>query len=134
MRKLKILMVNLGFLPESVGGSEVYTYQLSRALIAMGHEVTVLAALDDLKQERFNVIRSTFEGIRVVKIVNSSLYARSFVDYFQNQHIDNLFETIVGETKPDLIHFQHLAYLSATLPEIAHKMNVPSLLTLHDYW
>ena len=36
MKALKVLLVNLGFLPESVGGSEYYTYHLAKALIKRG--------------------------------------------------------------------------------------------------
>ena len=127
-------MVNLGFPPESVGGSEFYTYYLSKALIQRGHEVTVLAAVRDVTLNPSEVIHTSFENIPIIKIANSPVHARSFADHFLNADIDALFMKIVGETKPDLVHFQHLAYLSARLPETAHRMNVPSILTLHDYW
>jgi glycosyltransferase involved in cell wall biosynthesis len=134
MKNLKILMVNLGFLPDSIGGTEVYSYQLSKALIQRGYDVTVLTALDDVRLERFKVIHTSFEGIKVVQIVNSSIHARSFVDYFLSPQVDDLFAKLMRKMKPDVIHFQHLAYLSAKLPEMAHRMNIPSILTLHDYW
>ena len=132
--RLRILMVNLGFLPESVGGSELYTYHLSKALIERGHEVTVLAAVQDVTLNPFAVIHTSFENIPIIKIANSPVYARSFADHFSSANVDASFIQIVAETKPDLVHFQHLAYLSARLPEAAHRMNVPSILTLHDYW
>lgn len=37
-------MVVLCFLPESVGGSEFYTYHLSQELMKRGYKVTVLAS------------------------------------------------------------------------------------------
>ncbi len=133
-KKPKILMVVLCFLPESVGGSEVYTYQLSQELIRRGYEVTVLAGLQDTTLERYRVIDTAFEGIRVVKIVNSFAYATTFIDFFIDPHVDAIFRSIVSKEKPDVIHFQHLPYLSGNLPEIAKQMNIPSIFTLHDYW
>jgi glycosyltransferase involved in cell wall biosynthesis len=131
---LRILMVNLGFPPESVGGSELYTYHLSKALIEKGHEVTVLAAVQDVTLNPFEVIHTSFENISIIKIANSPVHARSFADHFLSAQVDASFIKIIGETKPDLVHFQHLAYLSGRLPEAAHRLNVPSILTLHDYW
>jgi glycosyltransferase involved in cell wall biosynthesis len=130
----RILLVNIGFLPESVGGTEYYTYNLANSLINQGYEVTVLAASEDMTLKRYQVIRPVFDGIDVIKIVNSPIYARSFDDFFIDLNVDRLFKEIVKAERPDLVHFQHLAYLSGNLPEIAHQLKVPSILTLHDYW
>ncbi|GAB4423058.1 MAG: glycosyltransferase family 4 protein [Thermodesulfovibrionales bacterium] len=132
--RFKILMVVHCFLPESVGGSEVYTYNLSKLLMGNGFDVTVLTTLQDLTLERYKVIKTDFEGINVIKIVNSQFYVNAFIDYFMNPRIDRMFMGILGEEKPDLIHFQHIAYLSGRLPEIAYQMNIPSIFTIHDYW
>jgi glycosyltransferase involved in cell wall biosynthesis len=134
MQKPKILMVNLGFIPESVGGSEFYTHNLSKSLIQNGYEVAVLTALDDVSIRRYEVTKTVFEGMKVIKIANSPFYVRSFCEYFIDPNVDNLFRDIIIEEEPDLIHFQHVAYLSGNLVEIAHQMNVPSVLTIHDYW
>jgi glycosyltransferase involved in cell wall biosynthesis len=127
-------MVNIGFIPESLGGTEFYTYNLSRSLLQRGYEVTVLAAVEEMSSKRYSVTRTKLEGIEVIKIVNSPLFARSFNEHFQDPIIDDLFVKIVQEKKPDLIHFQHVAYLSGNMFEIAYQMGIPSILTLHDYW
>src|SRR5512139_3559946 len=133
-RKPKVLMVVLCFLPESVGGSEIYTYHLSRELSRRGFDVTVITGLQDTTIERYKVIETVFEGLRVIKIVNSFYYARTFEDFFVADNVDRIFRDVVGRETPDLIHFQHLPFLSGRLPEIAHEMGVPSVFTVHDYW
>jgi len=133
-RKMKVLMVVLCFLPESVGGSEFYTYNLSQELRLRGYDVTVLAGLQDTTIERYTVIETTFEGLRVIKIVNSFYYARAFRDFFLDDRVNAIFKDLLGKERFDLVHFQHLPFLSGSLPEIAHGMKVPSVFTVHDYW
>ena len=62
--------------------------------------------------EKMAIIRTEFEGIEVIKIANSPFYARSLYDHFIDVNIDDLFEDIISEKKPDLIHFQHVAYFN----------------------
>lgn len=134
MRNLKILMVNIGFIPDSVGGSEFYTYNLSKSLQQCGHEISIFAALADMRMKRYKILRRTVDDLNVTNVVNSHLHARTVQEHFIDRRIDKLFEDIVDEEKPDLIHFQHVAYLSGNLMEIAHRRNIPSIFTLHDYW
>lgn len=122
------------FLPESVGGTEFYTYNLSKELIQRGFDVVILTAVDDAGQERYGVRRTTFEGLKIIKIMNSPRFARTFLDYFVDPKIDMIFREVVSEERPDIIHFQHIAYLSGNLPEIASGMGIPGVFTLHDYW
>ncbi|MBL0171648.1 MAG: glycosyltransferase [Gemmatimonadaceae bacterium] len=131
---MKILMVNLSFLPDSVGGTEVYTYHLSRALIAAGHSVTVFTAVEDMTATRYEIRRSMLDGISLIKVVNSPAQARKFTDYFKDVHTERVFREVIREECPDVVHFQHLAYLSGAMPEIAFQEGFPSILTLHDYW
>lgn len=133
-QKQKILMVVLCFLPESIGGSELYTYHLSQELTRRGYDVAVLTGLQDLTIDRYKVIHTTFEGLRVIKIVNSFYYTRTFRDFFIDETIDGIFGDIVRRERPDIIHFQHLPFLSGNLPGIAADLQVPSLFTIHDYW
>lgn len=122
------------FLPECVGGTEFYTYNLSRELKAGGFDVCIFTAFDDGKAGRYELQKTEFEELKVVKVMNSPYLAKTFLDYFIDPNIDSIFRRIVSEEKPDIIHFQHIPYLSGNLPEIAHQMGVPGVFTLHDYW
>ncbi len=134
IKKLKIMMVNLCFLPESTGGSEFYTYHLSKALLLKGFDVTVLTTIDDKSLERYEVVHVFFDGIKVIKIANSPYLCSSFTELFIDPKVRSLFIKLIEEERPGLVHFQHLAYLSGNLPEVAHQLKVPSIFTLHDYW
>lgn len=129
-----ILIVTLGFVPESLGGTEFYSYNLAKTLAAQGKAVTVLAALNDSSAKRYQLTRSQTDGVCVIKVANSHVGMQAFTDFFIDETIDHLFADLLDEIQPDVIHFQHLFLLSANLPEIAYRQNIPAVFTLHDYW
>lgn len=130
----KVMIVTHCFLPESIGGTEYYTLNLAKELIKKGWKVKVVSAMRDLTQKRYKVIEGRYEGIDVIKIINSPEFCTQFIEYFIDHNIDNVFRAILKTEKPDVVHFQHTAYLSARLPEVAHQLNIPCIFTLHDYW
>jgi len=130
----KALFVTQSFFPESVGGTEYYTLNLSKKLVEKGWDVLVVSAVRNLTQRRYEVKEITYEGIKVVKVNNPPEFCTKFIEYFMDHTIDNIFGKIVRAERPDIIHFQHTAYLSSRLPEIAQQLNVKSVFTLHDYW
>lgn len=122
------------FFPESVGGSENYTLSLSRELIARGWEVKIISGIKDLTSKRYSVTENLYEGINVIKINNPPELYAEFAEHFTNPRVDAIFREIIKRESPRVIHFQHTAYLSSRLPEIADQMKIPSVFTLHDYW
>jgi rhamnosyltransferase len=132
--KKKILMVILSFFPESVGGTEYYTLNLAKKLTEKGWAVKIVAAVKDITQKRYKVRQVTYEGIDVIKINNPPEFYAKYIEYFMDHTVDRIFSKILRAEKPDIVHFQHTAYLSSRLPEIAHQMKMPSVFTLHDYW
>ncbi len=48
--------------------------------------------------------------------------------------VDRRFEAVLDGFDPDVVHCQHLKFLSASLPRICAERGVPCLLTLHDFW
>ena len=130
----KVLMVTHCFFPESVGGTEYYTLNLAKKLIERGWEVKIISAMRDLTQKRYKVMEGKYDGINVIKIVNPSELCTTFVDYFIDHNVDHIFAKILKQERPDIVHFQHTAYLSSRLPEVSRQLGIPSIFTLHDYW
>ncbi|OGW37107.1 MAG: hypothetical protein A2Y97_02390 [Nitrospirae bacterium RBG_13_39_12] len=130
----KVLLVTHCFFPESVGGTEYYTLNLAAKLIERGWSVKVVSAVRDLTQKRYKVMASKYEGLDIIKINNPSELCTRFTEYFIDHNVENIFSKILNSEMPDLVHFQHTAYLSARLPEVANQLNVPNIFTLHDYW
>lgn len=130
----KILFVVHCFLPESVGGTEYYTFNLAKGFLKRGWDVTILSALRESRLGRYMVIKTKYEGINVIKINNPHQPNARFLDHFIDFNIDKIFSDILKSEMPDIVHFQHIAYLSSRMPEICYQHGIPSLFTLHDYW
>jgi len=136
---MKILQVVHGFPPKQRAGTEIYTYYLSKEL-AKRHEVHVFyPTLENVKEpilvsfnrEDFILHELKFPNNNKIRRFLSRLF---FENTYINKEIENLFRTLVTNIRPDVIHFEHLIGLSATLIEVAKAFNIPSVLTLHDYW
>lgn len=48
--------------------------------------------------------------------------------------VDGAFRESLERFRPDLVHINHLLFLSLALPAIAKSHNIPVVFTLHDYW
>ncbi|MBC2271385.1 glycosyltransferase family 4 protein [Listeria welshimeri] len=102
MEQKHIVMVSHDFLP-NIGGVAVYVYELSKALIARGHRLTVLS-----KYESFSKKNRTEEldGIRIIRVpimpikkVNDKLYSK---------RMRQLIKSIEKAEKVDVVHWQTL--------------------------
>ena len=122
------------FPPESLGGTEIYTRTLARALVQAGHTVAVFypsTTVQQLTQDELS------EGIQRWRAPLATARAnedpiRQFWHTFRDQAIEAAFTTFLQAYQPDLVHFQHVQGVSARLIEQAAGR--PRLATLHDYW
>lgn len=122
------------FPPESLGGTEIYTLTLARALVQAGHAVAVFypsITVTQLTDDR------TAEGIQRWQAPLSPTRAgedpaRQFWHTFRDLAIERAFNAFLQAYQPDLVHFQHVQGVSARLIELAAGR--PRLVTLHDYW
>jgi glycosyltransferase involved in cell wall biosynthesis len=135
---MKILLVSHKFPPHALGGVEVYTYHLARALRGQ-HRVAVFYRHDDHDGPPFAEHDRDDGGIlaRRVSCCPTGLRASvagEFLGTFLNRSIEASFARFVAQFQPDLIHVQHVMALSARLLPLARQSGAPVALTLHDYW
>ena len=131
---MKVLQVANGFPPTARAGVEQYTYYLAHSLHELGHEVRLFCREAAPRQPEYSVLDGEVEGIQVRRVVNNLMDAAQPEDYYRNPRIDTLFREALSDFRPDIIHFQHVIGLSATLLGAAAELGIPHLLTLHDYW
>lgn len=137
---MKILLTVHQFFPQYAAGTEVLTYSVAKALLARGHEVRVLTASptetpmgDD---ERFDEYQ--YEDIHVYRFYHA--YApmggqSSMVELsFDNHLAAGFFGEILGDFKPDIVHFFHLDRLGTGLIELAVQAGIPAFMTPTDFW
>ena len=135
---MRILLVSHKYPPYSLGGVEIYTHNLARALRAH-HQVSVFFRHDDRSGPPFAEYDEETNGgwTRRVSCNPAGLagsVAGEFLGTFLNRQIEDSFGRFVARVKPDLIHIQHVMALSARLLPLARQAGVPLVLTLHDYW
>jgi len=132
---MRILQVVHQYPPQKIGGTEIYTQNLSRALKNKGHEVIVFRRGETSAERRLGM-RVGSDGLEVYTLYD--MVARNplsqFLSSFRNPFVDESFTEVLEEEAPDLIHFQHLKGLSNRLIVMAKERGIPTVLTLHDYW
>ena len=127
---MKVLLVIHDFLPEARAGSELYTYYLARELTGLGISVELFFS-EAATHSR--VERRVYEGLPctvVAKPRGRPLDVLEKPDAF----VDAAFRECLDRVAPDLVHINHLLYLSMTLPKVAKARKIPVIFTLHDYW
>lgn len=131
---LRILYVVHGFPPDTWAGTEIYTYNIAKEMARLGHEVAILTrAPAEGDEPEFSLREEEFQGLRVFRMTHRLDHA-SLRESYLKAGPEQVFRKIVGEFKPDVVHFQHLIHLSAGLVEIARDRGLATVVTCHDYW
>ena len=161
---MNILLVVHDFLPKHQAGAELYTYNVARTLQDRGHEVSIYTREYGYPDEKFREEDTEYNGIKVKTVYFNSInnnkfnllknfrtdfylpflgqncnepideLLRKFYQDFYNPVLQRHFNKHLDQTRPDIIHIQHLKGLSASFIGVARKRKIPTVLTLHDYW
>ena len=117
----------------------MYTYNLAKVLRNRGHEVIIYTRESGYFDKKIMEEDNCYDEIKVKTVYFNSgnrrfRFLRDFHLDFYNSTLDDHFNNFLDEIKPDILHIQHLAGLSASFIRIAKKRGIPIVLTLHDYW
>lgn len=130
---MRILHLVHQFVPEQIGGTELYTQALARRQAARGHPIAVLyrrsaegAGLEEWQDERGVWMWAAWSG-QVTPL-------RRFVSAFSEANLLRAFREVVGRFRPDVVHVQHLMGWPAAVADDVARLGIPLLITLHDYW
>lgn len=130
---LKIILVVHGFPPENIAGTEVYTYNLAKAL-SRDHEVAVFCRTAVFSRNEYELSCREVEGFKLFSINNTFRDYASFESTYKDERVAEKFGKVLDEFRPDVVHIQHLLYLSARMIDEAKKRGIPVVFTLNDYW
>lgn len=118
-------------MPRHQAGSEIYAFELCRALAA-GHHVSVLCADYDASRRQGHVTWRVHQGLPVIEVVNNWACA-SFAETYRSPLVSGRIAQVLRAVQPDIIHVHNLLNLSFDLPAVARAHGVPVVATLHDY-
>lgn len=127
---MKVVFCLHHFLPEFVGGTEIYTLNLTKQLIERRIEVLVLIPnLGNDVNEEYH-----YEGVRVIKYAENSVEDRAMILGKKKPEGLKLFADLLIKEQPSLIHFHELApgrAISVFHVEKAFELKIPIVLTFH---
>ena len=141
---MRIVQVVHGLPPHERAGTEILTLELSRALQARGHQVTIIARTFAPEREEFSLQEEQDgqdgqeeqdeRGLRIVRIVNNYTRMSSFRLHYDNPFFDDALRQLLHRCRADIVHFQHVAHLSAGLIRGVSSLGYPTVLSLHDFF
>lgn len=130
---MRILHVVHRFPPRHTAGTEVYTHQVVRGLRARGHDVRVLCAEKEISRPDLSVRERELDGIPVTEVTNNLFYD-DFRQTYDLPKFDRFVAELVESERIEVVHFQHVLYLSAGAVEAVARAGAAVVFTLHDYW
>lgn len=129
--KTKIMLVNVLYGVSSFGGATVVTEQLAKSLSRdFNYAVTVFTTHSDKDTPLGRIRRYDWDGGVSVISLNVSTVSANYYD----EGIGRIFEKILLEINPALVHFHCIQTLGVCLPMMCLKNNVKYFITMHDGW
>ncbi len=132
---MRIVQVVHGLPPQERAGTEILTLELARALQARGHQATIIARTFAPECEECSLKDEQDEhGPRIIRIVNNYIRTSSFRLHYDNPFFHDTFRRILDRCGADIVHFQHVAHLAASLIPSVSALGYPTVLGLHDFF
>ncbi len=129
---MRILHIVHQYPPDHVGGTELYTVWLTRALQQQGHEVAVFHRASGTGS---GVAQRQDAGVTVWSAWDGPMTPNGrFRATFRSTPLQQAFDHVLAETRPQLIHLQHLMGLPVSIASQLQRLGLPYVVTLHDYW
>ena len=120
---MRILQVIHDFLPRHAAGSELYCFYLSKEL-ARRHEVSLLFTETDASRPQYDLTTGEYEGLATFEVVNNQRYGK-FEETYADPNMERLFERVLDDVQPDVVHLQHLLFHSIHYISIAKGRGIP---------
>ena len=123
------------FLPQFIGGVELYTLRLAHTLQDLGHEVHILAGEPisgpDLTVEREE---TTYQGLPVTYLKYDYL-RRSVIDRasYNDPLVTRHIQEIIQRYQPDIVHALSLSLLMGGTIEASAALDLPLVYTASDF-
>lgn len=119
--------------PPSVGGVESHMQDLARELVGRGWRVEVLCFDMGEGKEPYAMVRSQEGAIGITRIAYRYGDQRKLADLQRNPHLEGPVLGWAKERGLDLVHLHHpTGFGTGIVRELAGQL--PTVMTLHDYW
>jgi glycosyltransferase involved in cell wall biosynthesis len=130
---MRILHIVHSFVPYTMAGTEVYSYNLTREQ-ARRHKVFIFFRINNTKEREYSLAHKSFDALESYAINHTFRACSSFSETYRDDIIDTKFSALLDKIKPDIVHIHHLVFLSCGIVKEIKKRGIPIVYTLHDYW
>lgn len=134
---MRILFLTHQYLPDHVGGTELYTHSLAKRAQAHGHTVRVLTYIESRRSSLTKLGRRAImhDGLEVTQIHYNLGIDRDPA----RAEYDNRFTYLEAEKeldafRPQLVHCVHAMKLSASVLDACTERGIPYIISLTDFW
>lgn len=129
---MRILHLTHQYMPEYVGGVELYTRWLTQAQMRAGHQASIFYRRSG---EGTGLDSRAEEGVHVWAAWNGPLTpVRRLRATFWDPSLIPLFERVLDETQPEIVHVEHLMGHPIALINVLQRRRIPFVVTLWDFW
>jgi glycosyltransferase involved in cell wall biosynthesis len=132
--KLRILVVNVFFPPQTLGGAtRVVRDNLDHLLDHAADRFAIAVAATDLEGgSPYQTRIDAYRGVPVYRITGPSEMHMDWRPF--NPQMRPPFEDLLDRFAPDLVHFHCVQRLTASVVEAVQARGIPYIVTAHDAW
>lgn len=131
---MEIVLVTHRFLPDSMGGTELYTLNLARRLRDVGHRVSVWTYAPGNTRDVV-AHEGEYSGIPVWRLAFGLEHTDNpMLEEYDNPRVAHFVSQAFDGHRPDLLHVTHFGYLSTSILAVAKQHDIPVVVTLTDFW
>jgi len=132
-KRNRIFVVSHLFPPYFIGGSEVVAYEQSRMLKQLGYDMRVFAGRINNTGKK-HTVRKEVGKFDISRLnLHDIDFDNNFIN-FEKKEVLCAFRQALFEAAPDIIHFHNIYSLPINMLGECHRMKIPSIMTLHDFW
>lgn len=132
-KKIKILVCNVFFAPQSIGGATRVVEDNINFLVNNFDDIEIVVFCTDEGIETPGRLR--FERQNSVLVIRVSTPYEVGMDRRPfNEDNAKIFGEVLDIIKPDIVHFHCIQRLTASIVEMTAQRDIPYLVTLHDAW
>ena len=123
-----------GWPPFQHAGTELYAYWLVRQQ-QPSHDLAVYVRYSDPARAHGEAVELFDDGVRVRLVTNNFTARNPFRrNALRDRLLENDFERFLKAERPDLVHIHHLAGHAFSLANVAHRLGIPIVLQIQDWW
>ena len=121
---MRILHLVHQYLPDYVGGTELYTQTLATLQAATGHDVAVFCPSPE-SVDRDSMPAVSEQGVRVFRIpLGPRSRTQVFRDTFRQPQLLDALRAILQQESPEIVHIQHLMGMPVGLVDLLVEMGI----------